>query len=81
MIADITGIPVAIAKETSGASYGDALMAAVGAGHYRDFESLKEVTRIETLLEPDLAITALYRKIRPLFDRLYRENRESMHAL
>ena len=81
MIADITGIPVAIAKETSGASYGDALMAAVGAGHYRDFESLKEVIRIETLLEPDLAITALYRKIRPLFDRLYRENRESMHAL
>ena len=56
-------------------------MAAVGAGHYRDFESLKEVIRIETLLEPDLAITALYRTIRPLFDRLYRENRESMHAL
>lgn len=81
MIADITGIPVAIAKETSGASYGDALMAAVGAGHYRDFASLKEVIRIGTLLEPDLAITALYRKIRPLFDRLYRENRESMHAL
>ncbi len=56
-------------------------MAAIGAGHYRDFASLKEVIRIETLLEPDLAITALYRKIRPLFDRLYRENRESMHAL
>lgn len=81
MIADITGVSVAIAKETAGASYGDALMAAIGVGHYRDFASLKNVIRIETMLEPDPERTLQYKKLRPVFDRLYRDNRESMHAL
>lgn len=81
MVADITGIPVAIAKETAGASYGDALMAAIGAGHYRDFASLKDVIRIETLLEPVPENTLRYKRLRPIFDRLYIDNRECMHML
>lgn len=81
MIADITGIPVAIAGETAGASYGDALMAAIGSGCYENFASLKNVIRIETLLEPAAENTKKYAKLRPVFDRLYRDNRGSMHEL
>jgi len=81
MIADITGVPVVIAKETAGASYGDALMAAIGVGHYKDFEALKDVIALETTLLPNMEAHEAYKPYRELFDRLYEQNKESMHCL
>lgn len=81
MIADITGVPVAIAQETAGASYGDALMAAIGAGHVKDFKALKEWIRLETILLPDRKVYEQYRPYRRMFDRLYERNRADMHGL
>lgn len=81
MVADITGIPVAIANETIGACYGDALMAAIGADHYSGFDALKEVIQIETVLEPDRKNHEKYQPYYELFGRLYSANKELMHGL
>lgn len=81
MVADITGVPVMMAEETIGASYGDALMAAIGAGHYESFGDLKRVIRIKRTFLPDEEVREAYRPYRALFDRLYEENKEIMHRL
>lgn len=81
MIADITGIPVVIARETAGASYGDALMAAIGVGHYKDFQALRDVIALETTLTPDEKAHEAYKPYRKMFDRLYEKNKEDMHLL
>ncbi len=81
MIADITGIPVVIARETAGASYGDALMAAIGVGHYKDFQALRDVIVLETTLTPDEEAHEAYKPYRKIFDRLYEKNKEDMHLM
>lgn len=81
MVADITGVPVALAREKAGASYGDALMAAIGVGYFDDFDALKEVIQIESVLEPDWGKHEKYRPYYELFGRLYDMNKEMMHEL
>lgn len=81
MVADIIGAPLLIARETIGAAYGDALMAAIGAGNFKDFDDLSDVIQIDTVVRPDPAAHERYRPYRALFDELYRTNREAMHQL
>jgi xylulokinase len=81
MVADICGLPVHIARETEGASYGDALMAAIGCGYYKDFKSLKKVIKVSQVLTPDWEKHKAYQPYYHLFEELYRENCGNMHQL
>ena len=81
MTADITGIPVAVGEETAGACYGDALMAAIGVGHFKGFEELRDIINIKRIYTPDENRTKLYRPYYELFCRLYEDNKDSLHRL
>ena len=68
IVSDITGRPQLIPRETIGACYGDALLAAIGtgiAGPKTDW------TVIDHVVEPDQSRQACYDEIYPLWRELY----------
>lgn len=71
IIADITGIPVKKPLVTIGASYGDALIAAVGTGHISDFSALAPYIVIENIYYPNQENTAVYKQGKFIFHELY----------
>lgn len=76
--ADATEAPLLLPRETIGASYGDALLAAIGAGLVppeTDWSVIDEV------IEPDPAKAPVYRSLAPLFADLYRDTRGTVHEL
>ena len=81
MISDICGVAVHIAEVTTGAAYGDALMAALGAGRFRDFNELGEVIRIGRVLVPDGARHEIYKPYCRIYNALYQNTKELMHLL
>lgn len=81
MIADITGFPVEVTEEKSGACYGDALMAAIGDARYQCFSELKTVIRASAVYYPNEEKYKAYQKFRNMYDILYEKNKELMHQL
>ena len=69
IVADIIGLPLYINEITVGASYGDALMAAIGSGQLGGRE----------IIHPDPRTHELYRPYQEMFRALYLNNRELMH--
>ena len=64
-----------------GAAYGDALMAALQAGFYEDWNALSEVIEAEQVYEPEPEAAAYYSAHKELFAKLYEANRSLMHTL
>jgi xylulokinase len=81
IVADITGIPLHIPQVTIGASYGDALMAAIGVKEYPDFTHLRNIIRPAITVWPDQVRHEAYAPFRELYDALYLANRDLMHRL
>lgn len=81
IIADIIGKPLQVPEITIGASYGDAMMAALAAGVFKDFSELHEKIRIKQTIEPDPARHEAYEPYQKMYDRLYLENRDMMHEI
>lgn len=81
MIADITNTEIRTAKVGIGASYGDALMAAIGAGHCPGFSHLDEKILPAEVYCPDVERYHQYQPYRRIFDRLYASTRELMHEI
>lgn len=81
MIADICGVPVKIAEVSIGAAYGDALMAALGVGRFKNFEELNDVIRIRMTLTPDPVKHKIYQCYRAIYDELYLKTKQLMHRV
>ena len=81
IIADILGKPIQIPSVTIGASYGDALMAALAVGRFRDFEHLHQAIHIQSTVQPDLERHRLYQPLKELYGKLYQANRDLMHQI
>lgn len=81
IVSDILGKPIHVPAVTIGASYGDALMAAVGIGNLSNFSALKQVIRPGYIVSPDMAAHEAYLKTQSLYDRLYLANKDLMHEL
>ncbi len=82
MVSDILGIEQSIPAEQIGASYGDALLAAVGVGHFADIAAAVDAwVRAGQVIRPDAARHAAYEPYYAVYRRLYTETAESMHAL
>ena len=60
IISDISGKTQHLAQVETGASYGDALLAALGAGYYKDAREVTALIREKGLVEPDPAARATY---------------------
>lgn len=81
IIADVLGKPVNTSRISMGAAYGDALMAALQAGFYEDWNALSRVTRAEHVYEPEQSASAYYHAHKELFSKLYEANQSFMHTL
>ncbi len=79
--ADILGRQVEIPEVTVGASYGDALMAALADGRFQSFKELRSAIRIARVVEPDMESYGKYQKYKKIFGELYERNKDLMHQL
>lgn len=80
-VADIAAVPVELTKEFQSASYGDAMMAAIGCGVLRDFAELKAAIPKNIIIEPNAQNHRIYEPLSRLYDALYLQNKEFMHEL
>ena len=81
--ADIIGLPIVTAEETQNCSaIGDAMIAAVGAGFYADYEeAARSMVRTGRVYEPDSAIHEQYRFFMERYKELWPAVRPTVHAL
>ena len=79
IVADLLENPVCVPEVTVGASYGDALMAAIGTHAISHFDDLKSLIRTDRIYQPNPARQAECRKILELYTALYPATRELMH--
>nr|WP_314783835.1 FGGY-family carbohydrate kinase [Olsenella uli] len=81
IVADVTGKEIAVPSIGIGASYGDAMMAAVGTGAWSGFDELASKVRTGVTYKPDGDSYERYREYQAVFDRLYPATKELMHEL
>jgi len=81
IVSDILGKPIQIPEITLGASYGDALMAALAAGRFRSFEDLHEAIQIGHTVLPNRSLHQTYQSFQKMYAELYLANRDLMHRL
>lgn len=81
IIADVTGHSVQVPKYSIGASYGDALIAAIGVGAIADFSQLKKMIKADKEFRPDPSVSEIYSLRKKQFYRLYQDNINLMHSL
>lgn len=83
IIADILGTPLSTPAVTVGASYGDAMMAALAIKHpgFQDYSSLTAIIREGKTYEPDFEKHAVYQHYQAIYDRLYGATADLAQAL
>jgi xylulokinase len=77
-VSDITGRTQLVPEQAIGASYGDALLAAIGVGLVRPDT---DWTRIATSIEPDPRNRAVYDDLYSTWCQLYPDTRDLVHLL
>lgn len=78
VVSDITGREQMLPAQTIGASYGDALLAAIGTGLV---SAEADWSRVARTVVPDGSRTELYDRLFGNFQSLYRTTREVVHEL
>ena len=78
IVSDVTGREQEVPEQTIGASYGNALMAAIAVG---DVPPETDWTRIERTVVPDPAHAEVYARLLETYTRAYPAMRETMHRL
>lgn len=81
IICDMAGMPLVIPEDYQCSSYGDAMLAAMGAGRIRSFRELKECLPEGRILLPDGKNHRFYKEHYPIYRDLYLNNRDMMHRL
>jgi xylulokinase len=78
VVSDVIGLPQEVPAITLGASYGDALLAAIGTGLVPQGT---DWNRVAEVVEPRPEAHDAYARLYPLYRDLYPATREAMHAL
>jgi xylulokinase len=78
IVSDVTGRVQEIPEQTIGASYGDALMAAIGSGLV---PAETNWARIATVVEPNPETEATYDELFEIYSSMYPATRSAVHAL
>jgi xylulokinase len=78
IVTDVTGREQVLPAETIGASYGDALLAAMGTGLVAPDT---DWSRIADRVQPDLALRETYDELYAVYRDLYPATREQLHRL
>lgn len=80
IVSDISGREQHTAEVETGAAYGDALLAALGTGFYKDSRELANIIRIRKSIKPDLDKTAKYVTYKERYAQLYEVTKHIMHS-
>jgi xylulokinase len=78
IVADATGLAQDVPRVTIGAAYGDARLAAIGAGLDVDPAAWAQVDHV---VEPTAATAPLYAALYDIYRDLYPQTKQSVHAL
>lgn len=81
IIADVTGCTVKTAAVTLGSSYGDAMIAAVGAGRIKSCAELAHYIRSGSVFIPNADNYKIYRKYLAWYGQLYASLKPIMHEV
>lgn len=81
MVADITGKTLHTAGITIGASFGDAMMAAMGIRYFSSFADFSSFIKAGAVYTPDAQTHKAYQPYLRMFDQLYDATKELMHKL
>jgi xylulokinase len=80
--ADVFGQPVVTINSQEGAAYGVALLAAVGAGAYKDVtEACEKTIRIRKETPPSATAAAVYDRAFPLYQQLYQSLKDGFQRI
>lgn len=79
IVSDICQQTQHMAKEKTGAAYGDALLSALAIGFYPSLEALEREIELESSIVPDPSRKEVYANARRKYDLLYQSTREIMH--
>lgn len=80
-VSDICGVPQRIPSVITGASYGDAFIAGLGAGVFKQKEDIEKWVSYEGEVKPDPAKYDQYQKYFEIYLELYKRNKDLMHDL
>jgi xylulokinase len=78
IVSDVTGYDQQLPRVRIGASYGDALLAGIGAGLVPATETWSV---IDSVVEPNRKLSQKYDQLYGIYRQLYADTGESMHAL
>ncbi|MDI3542628.1 MAG: xylulokinase [Candidatus Atribacteria bacterium] len=81
IVSDIAKVPLSIPRQQIGASFGDAFMAGVGIGWFKDLTEINRWVEIEKTIQPDLRTHEKYALNYRLFLSLYEATKPFMHEL
>jgi xylulokinase len=77
IVSDVTGRSQDIPSETSGAAYGDAMLAAQATG----VTDASAWNRVDSVVDPDRSVAAEYEQLYEIYRSLYPATRDQAHAL
>jgi len=81
ILADITGREIHIPEVGIGACFGDAMMAAIGVGQFKNFREIRKFIRQGQVFYPNKTNHSVYCEYQKLFDELYPLTKDIMHSL
>lgn len=81
IIADICDIELEVPQQQIGASYGDAFLAGIGVGLYKDLSEVKQWTKVGQKIYPNKEEHKLYEENYQIFNELYANTKQSMQKL
>ena len=81
IITDVFNLPTVLVKRRTGAPYGDAILAGVATGIFKDFSVAKQWTEYIDKMEPDSANHTIYMQYFGLYKKLYEDNKENFRIL
>lgn len=80
-VSDITGLPQDVPRQTVGAAYGDALLAAVGTGALDDLDAAASRIEVAERIEPNDDLAAFYDRRFTAYRELFEATREIVVSL
>jgi len=81
LVANISGVDVRIPQGISGASYGDAILAGIGVGLYKDASQAKIWDKTALNLKPDHSDAELYNRLYKVYRNLYEQTKNLLPQL
>ena len=81
IITDVFNTPTVLVKSRIGAPYGDAVLAGVATGIFKDFSLTKKHAEYIDLMEPDAGNHELYMEYFKLYKSVYNHLKEDFRTL